>query len=346
MAAKSLLFLTAVWTVIAEVPSLLEETIKRNPPTNIQISFGSFGEYTLSWDGNCTCEGNIYYQLDYKYLDSNDSKFDSFYLQVHRKKMNLELHRGIFAQVKLLYSEDNNAEISSNWTQGTFNLPRNSFASVYNLTCIFYGNMWMNCTWEIYNDGPEDAQYHLSYRKMHSNNLYNCSNYLVAGGRNIGCVGHKYDLALSYELIVCISEMNNKTKLPHCRRLQPSSFHKLDNPINVKINKSTDVVTWKLPEVNYNPICYKFQLNITNWSNGDQKVENVSATKYVISRDQTKKYSLQVRVLMNDKCLESTIWSDWSKPLIIGLKLKMLMKFLHFLWTQHDWHSCMCFTTI
>ncbi|XP_051881487.1 interleukin-5 receptor subunit alpha-like isoform X2 [Pristis pectinata] len=322
MLAKFFLLLAVVWTfeVNAAISSFLEEMIKMNPPMNIRISSGSFGEYTVSWDGNCTFQDNVYYQLDYKYLNPSDSKSYSYFVQEYQKKMDLELHRGLFTQVKLGYFGDTDDEISSNWTERTFDLPRDSFASVDNLTCIFYGNTYMNCTWDINENAPENEQYILSYRKEQTSDMYNCTNYRMSGARNTGCVGHKYDIDLSYEIIICISELNNKTKLPYCRKVKPYYFHKLNNPINVRINKSTDEVTWNLPEVNFGPSCYKYQLNITNWNDKeDQKVKNTSVAKYVISRDKTKRYSVQVRALVNDICLESTIWSDWSKPLIIEM---------------------------
>ncbi|XP_059819781.1 interleukin-5 receptor subunit alpha-like [Hypanus sabinus] len=317
---KTFLLLAAFGAVKAPaaIPSSLKEMIKANPPLNIRLCNEGLGSYTVSWDGNITFADNVYYQLSYKYLNAIDDKTEPIILQKYQRTMDLELHRGLFIQVKLLYSAEYVDEISSNWTKRTFDQPRDSFASVENLTCVFYGNTYMNCTWDVYDDATEDAQFILSYRMQDASVIYNCSNYRVDGTKNTGCIGHRYDLPLFLVITMCISELTNKTKLPYCRIFGPYKFHKLGSPINVKINKSTDEVTWNLANDNLNPICYDVQLKITDWNNGEQKVKNTSDTKYVISRDKTKKYSVQVRVKVNNFCLESIIWSDWSKPLIIA----------------------------
>ncbi|XP_062910644.1 interleukin-5 receptor subunit alpha-like isoform X3 [Mobula hypostoma] len=293
--------------------------VKENPPLNIQLSNEGLGLYTVSWDGNITFEKDVYYQLQYKYLNSSDSKIETYFLQEYQRTMDLELQRGLSTHVKLSYAADSVDEISSNWTNRTFVLPRDSFASVDNLTCVFYGNTYMNCTWDVFDDVSEDAQYTLSYRKeQDTNDIYNCTNYRVDGTRNTGCIGHRYDLDLACQITMCISDLTNKTKLPYCRIFGPYKFQKLGSPINVKINKSTDEVTWNLAEDNLKLICYAFQLKITDLNSRQYKVENTAVTKYVISRDKTKRYSVQVRVTVNNDCLASTIWSDWSKPLIIA----------------------------
>ncbi|XP_078259052.1 interleukin-5 receptor subunit alpha-like [Rhinoraja longicauda] len=190
------------------------------------------------------------------------------------------------------------------------------FASVDNLTCIFYGDAFMNCSWDVTENASKDAQFLLSYRERNPSEVYNCTDYLD-GGRNVGCVNHKYYFNKSIEIIICISDVNKKDRLPYCRIVKPSLFYKLNSPISVTINSSTDEVKWTLPKFDFGIICYKFQLNITNWDDRNTKLENVTRTYHSISRDHTKRYSVNVRAVMNDICLESSIWSDWSKPLII-----------------------------
>ncbi|XP_078259089.1 interleukin-5 receptor subunit alpha-like [Rhinoraja longicauda] len=314
MKAKSLLFLATLWT--AMVYNSLEEMITRNPPTNISISHGSLGEYTLSWEGNCTCKGNVDYQLDYTYLDSKDNKINTYYVKENHKELDLELHRRLLARVTLTDGKDK-TEIISNWTERIFDLSRDSFASVDNLTCIFYGEAFMNCSWDVTENASKDAQFLLSDRERNPSEVYNCTDYLTDGGRNVGCVNHKYYTEEVNEIIICISEVKKKDRLPYCRIVKPALFYKPDSPISVTINSSTDVIKWTLPKFYFSIYCYKFQLNITNWDDRNTKLENVTETHHSISRDHTKRYSVNVRAVVNDKCGESCIWSDWSKPLII-----------------------------
>lgn len=191
------------------------------------------------------------------------------------------------------------------------------FASVDNLICIFYGKLYMNCSWDVTEHASEGAQFILAYREQNPSDVYNCADYLVDGGRNIGCVNENIRIEDTIEIIICISETNMDAKLPYCRIVNPFNFFKLDSPINVMIDKSTDEVKWTLPKVDLPTHCYTFQLNCTNLNDGNTLLQNVTSTNHIISRDHTKKYSLHVRATVNDECFESHIWSDWSKPLVI-----------------------------
>ncbi|XP_067841834.1 interleukin-5 receptor subunit alpha-like [Heptranchias perlo] len=314
--ASSFPIMAIIWTMTVDRAALtsLEEMIM-NPPTDITISPGRLGEYIVSWSGNCTCEKETYYQLDYKYLNSSDDEFSSSRVQTHQEKIDLEFHRGLVARVKVVHDDEH--ETSSNRTEKIFVPPRDSFASIDNLSCIFY-DTYMNCTWDINKKAPQNAQYFLSYRLANEDNLNNCTNYHKDGRRNVACYGHKYERNLVNEVNICVSESSNKSTLPYCRNMNPGLFYKLYTPINVTININTDEVKWTLPGKNSNSDCYTYQINITNWSDHVQKVENVSSTKYVISRDQEKRYSVQVRGTVNDNCFQSSLWSDWTKPLHIG----------------------------
>uniref|UniRef100_UPI00398F0F1D interleukin-5 receptor subunit alpha-like isoform X4 n=1 Tax=Pristiophorus japonicus TaxID=55135 RepID=UPI00398F0F1D len=321
--ATSFLLMATVWTIAVDGAALacLEETIKMNPPTDVKISPGRLGEYIVSWSSNCTQKDNISYQLDYRYLDTiTEESWKSRTVKIHQKELDLEFHRGLFAKVKLLGNDEHNSNIPDYWTEKIFDPPRDLFASINNLSCIFYDNNYMNCTWDINKETPQGAQYFLSYRQTNEDTVTNCTNYHKDGQRNVACYGHKYEIDSIDEVNICVSESSNKTTLPFCRKMHPAGFYKLYTPINVTINENTDEVKWKLPKGNVNSSCYIYEIKITNRSNRGsiQNVENLTGGKYVISRDQKKKYSVQVRGKVVFECYESIFWSDWSKPLIIG----------------------------
>ncbi|XP_072333402.1 interleukin-5 receptor subunit alpha-like isoform X1 [Scyliorhinus torazame] len=313
--APSFLKMTIVWAITANGVALmsLEETIRMNPPTDIKIAPGRLGEYIVSWSGNCTCTNGIYYHFNHRYLGSKDpEKHDenAMLIQTHEVKLDVELDRGIFVQIQLYQA---NEEISSNWTETIFHPSRDSFAPVDNLTCIFDDN-YMNCTWNITENAPQDAEHFLSYRMENANDINNCTNYQRDEQGNVACRGHKYEKNLVSKLNICVSESSNRTKLPYCRNIIPAFYYKLDTPINITINKDTNEVEWKLPKMHYSDSCYTYEINLTDWSDPTPKVKNVSSTKYVISRDHEKRYSVQVRGTVNRDCHESLFWSEWSKP--------------------------------
>ncbi|XP_078401218.1 interleukin-5 receptor subunit alpha-like [Cetorhinus maximus] len=314
--APTFLIVATVWVTTVDRAALMstEEMIKMNPPTDIKITPGRLGEYVVSWSGNCTCTDDVYYHFVHRYLDSKDDESPEI-IQTHETKLDVEYHRGILVQIQLY--QDNKEEISGNWTKETFRPPRDSFASVDNLTCVFYDDHYMNCTWTINENAPQDAEYILSYRTENVNDTKNCTNYQKVEQRNVACHSHRYEKHLVSKVNICVSESSNKTKLPYCRNIIPAVYYKVYTPINVTINESTDEVKWELPKMNYKASCYVYQINITNWSDRVHEVLNVNSTKYVINRNHEKRYSVQVRGTISSDCYESIFWSEWSKPLNI-----------------------------
>ncbi|XP_078078640.1 interleukin-5 receptor subunit alpha-like isoform X2 [Mustelus asterias] len=285
-----------------------------NPPTAIEIARGRLGEYIISWSGNYTCTGDIYYHFNYSYLDSaDDGKLgeNSRIIQTQKVKLDVELDRGIAVQIQLY--RETKQELSNSWTKRTFQPSRDLFASVDNLTCIFYDNHSMNCTWNITENAPQDTEYLLSYRTENTDNVHSCTNNQQDEWRNTACRGLKYNRNLIPRVNICVSESSNKTKYPYCRNIVPAAYYKVDTPINVTVNKSTDEVNFELPKMHYQASCYVYQINITNWSDHVHKVINVNSTKYVISRDHKKRYSVQVRATTSSICYRSFLWSEWSK---------------------------------
>ncbi|XP_048453707.1 interleukin-5 receptor subunit alpha-like isoform X1 [Rhincodon typus] len=319
------LIMTIVWTITVNGDALtpLEEKIKVNPPMDIKFTPGRLGEYIVSWSGNCNCTyDNVYYMILSSYLDKENDKSTESFVQSHEQNVNMEIHRGLLVQVKLY--QDDEKEISSNWTERIFHPSRDAFTSIDNLTCVFYGNTYMNCTWNIAESASPDAEYFLSYRNVNADDVKNCTHYQSDGQRNVACYGHKYEEDLLNEVNICVSELSNRTKLPYCRNIYPASYQKLYPPINIVINKSTDEVKWELLEMDVPDFCYTYQINITNWSDQVHEVLEVKSAKYVISRDHGKRYSVKVRAIVNENCYQSSLWSEWSKPLNIEPEIKNL----------------------
>ncbi|XP_043548279.1 interleukin-5 receptor subunit alpha-like isoform X1 [Chiloscyllium plagiosum] len=319
----SFLLMAILWTITVNEDAVisLEEMIKSNPPTDIKFAPGRLGEHIVSWSGSCNCTYNdTYYWFRSSYLDKKNETLNDILIKTHEQKINMEIHRGILVQVKL--SKGDEKSTSSNWTKMIFHPSRDAFTSIDNLTCVFYGTTYMNCTWNIAEDAPPDAEYFLSYRKAYADDVKNCTHYQSNGQRNVACYGHKYEEHLLTEVNICVSELSNKTKLPYCRNIFPATYQKLDPPINIVINKSTDEVKWELPEMGLNDDCHTYQINITNWSDQKHEVREVNSAKYVMSRDHGKRYSVKIRATVNDMCFKSTLWSEWSKPLNIEIEMK------------------------
>ncbi|XP_067841838.1 interleukin-5 receptor subunit alpha-like [Heptranchias perlo] len=189
-----------------------------------------------------------------------------------------------------------------------------------NLSCIFYDNSCMNCTWEINEKAPPDAQYRLFYTLKYSKKIKNCTNYHKNGRRNVTCHVQKFELNPFDKATICVAESSQKLTNPYCKDIVPVICYKSSPPINVKVTESE--VEWEHPGGKHPSNFFFYQIRITDWSNNVKKIENVQLEKWNIG-NRMKSYSVQVRARINNG-LHGSLWSDWSQPVNIEPEQKDL----------------------
>eukprot|EP00062_Callorhinchus_milii_P006838 gi/632947821/ref/XP_007889256.1/ PREDICTED: interleukin-3 receptor subunit alpha isoform X1 [Callorhinchus milii] len=313
------LLMAALWLLpVNGVPIMsLKERVEMNQPTDLRLTPQRLGEFMFTWTGNLSglnrTDCKLYYKLCYRHLDSKEES--SVLVKTHHHLVHLELYRGAYARVKLL-DRNQRDEISSNWTEMTFVPLRKEFASIENLSCVFYNIEYMNCTWDISEIAPQDSQFVLFYREDEQNDTHTCEKYHTQLRRNIGCYSQRYNGSLFSEGFICVAETSNPEARPHCRMITPSSFYILNPPMNFKLKSPSHMATWELGEdYSYHVPCYTFQINIIDWRGNTSKVENVSSTRFAINTNPVEGFSVQVRATMNYNCYESSLWSKWSRTI-------------------------------
>ncbi|GCB73999.1 hypothetical protein scyTo_0003083 [Scyliorhinus torazame] len=184
----------------------------------------------------------------------------------------------------------------------------NRTSSIANLSCLFYDNTKMNCTWDIDGKPQADARYILSYMM----NGKNRSKINKSGCSNAACHVQKFELFLFGKIKICVQLSQSPAK-PHCIIILPVTYYKASPPIQVKINESK--VEWEPPGGIHPSEDFFYQIEITDRSDDVKKIKDVESTKWSIE-NWNKRYSVRVRAKINNHISDS-VWSDWCQAVNI-----------------------------
>ncbi|XP_035748908.1 interleukin-5 receptor subunit alpha-like [Egretta garzetta] len=273
----------------------------------------------LSWNNNLTKEETekytVKYILSYKFFNTTYEREER--LQEKKKIIHLELHSGFNAKVKTqLFAKETRKVIKeSGWTEFTYKAPP---VYIQNLSCIIYNISFLNCTWHIKAEVPEDIQIFFLYR--HVGKDFECQQYIKnARKKNIGChmKGIYFQPSRKINLNITVRDLRNNSRgLSYYKAFTPQKIEKLNPPINVSVsleNRSIKI-QWKPPPTigSASKKCFFYQVKIT-----DRKIVNVTAEEYEYPfHKPASKCAAQVRV-KKETCIRNKIWSEWSEPVFI-----------------------------
>ncbi|XP_078401227.1 interleukin-13 receptor subunit alpha-1-like [Cetorhinus maximus] len=186
----------------------------------------------------------------------------------------------------------------------------NHMSSITNLSCLFYNYSQMNCTWDLNEHAPADAQYALSYQFIGKNEELTCQ---MTGCCNTTCQFQK-DKLNHFDIIeICVAESSQHLTKPCCISISPATYYKASAPIKVEVNETE--VKWDPPRGVHPSEDFFYQVQITDNSNNVKKIEDVTLTKWIIE-NRKKRYSVKVRAKI-DNHFSDSLWSDWSQAVNI-----------------------------
>ncbi|XP_064000082.1 interleukin-5 receptor subunit alpha-like [Pogoniulus pusillus] len=286
----------------------------------------------LSWNNNLTKEETekytVKYILSYKFFNTTRKRKER--LQEKEKIIHVELHSGFNAKVKTqLFSKETQDIIKeSDWTEFTYKAPP---VYIWNLSCVIYNISFLNCTWCIKAEAPEDIQILFSYR--HAGKHFECQQYKQnARKKNIGChMKEKYfQPSKKINVNITVKDLRNNSRgLTYCKAFTPQTIEKLNAPSNVSVSleRRSIKLRWKPPPTigSARTQCFLYQVKMT-----DHKIVNVTGEKYEYPFHKlAKKCAAQVRV-KKDTCMRNKIWSEWSDPVFIPVEKTVDMMLLSF----------------
>ncbi|XP_069748079.1 interleukin-5 receptor subunit alpha-like isoform X2 [Narcine bancroftii] len=202
----------------------------------------------------------------------------------------------------------------------------NQTAKIHNLSCLFYNNNHVNCTWENDETAPSDTQYTLLYRIKEEEISYSTHCDKIQPGK-INCMVRNFMLNLYDDVRVCAVESHqHKLNNSKCIDIFPLEYYKCGRPVNIRVNETE--VTWNPPTGKNPSKRFDYQIQIIDLDTNKIRNETLQKTKWEI-KDLSKSYLVQVRARISHSFLEASeaFWSDWTHPIKIEREQKTYTSF-------------------
>ncbi|XP_051881489.1 interleukin-13 receptor subunit alpha-1-like isoform X2 [Pristis pectinata] len=186
----------------------------------------------------------------------------------------------------------------------------NQSSSIRNVTCLFYNENHVNCTWDIDETASPDTQYCLSYGLNEPKISTPCGK--IEPGK-VACFIHNFKEHFYDSIIFCVMDSCQQPKTIHCTPIVPVECYKTSPPVNVTVSGSE--VVWKPPIGEHHSRIFEYQIQVTDLHTKVAKVEDLDQEKWDI-KDLSKSYAVQVRAKINhflEVKQEDFIWSDWTR---------------------------------
>eukprot|EP00062_Callorhinchus_milii_P006841 gi/632947825/ref/XP_007889258.1/ PREDICTED: interleukin-13 receptor subunit alpha-1-like isoform X1 [Callorhinchus milii] len=181
---------------------------------------------------------------------------------------------------------------------------------IQNVSCIFYDEIYMNCTWDISESAPQNQQFVLYY-KNYNERFAKCKSQRSGDQGHASCNLHG---VTSYYNILYL-RINASENIQFEKEIDPPlDFNKLRPPINVTVLKN-NTITWENIPFKIFEECFTYQLNFTT-SNG-WFTETSDWNNYNLEK-KLNKFTVKVRSRIGEHhCGDSQIWSDWSESVTV-----------------------------
>uniref|UniRef100_A0A4W3JHE7 Type I cytokine receptor cytokine-binding domain-containing protein n=1 Tax=Callorhinchus milii TaxID=7868 RepID=A0A4W3JHE7_CALMI len=178
---------------------------------------------------------------------------------------------------------------------------------IQNFSCIFYDEIYMNCTWDISESAAQNQQFVLYY-KNHNKRFAECESQRSGDRGHASCY---LQGVTSYRNVLYL-RVNALENILFETDIEPLlDFYKLRPPINVTALKN-NTITWENIPSHFNSICFIHQLNFTTWNGMFVKTSERNVYNLELELD---KYTVKVRSQFNKYCANSELWSDWSESI-------------------------------
>eukprot|EP00062_Callorhinchus_milii_P006849 gi/632947841/ref/XP_007889267.1/ PREDICTED: interleukin-13 receptor subunit alpha-1-like [Callorhinchus milii] len=182
---------------------------------------------------------------------------------------------------------------------------------IQNVSCIFYDEIYMNCTWDISESAPQKQQFVLYY-KNHKKRFAKCKSQRSGDRGHASCY---LQGVTSYYNILYLRIKASKIIVFETDIEPLLDFYKLRPPINVTVLKN-NAITWENIPFKIFEECFTYQLNFTT-SNG-WFTETSDWNNYNLEK-KLNTFTVKVRSRVGEfYCGDSQIWSDWSESVNVG----------------------------
>ncbi|XP_032644596.2 granulocyte-macrophage colony-stimulating factor receptor subunit alpha-like isoform X1 [Chelonoidis abingdonii] len=145
--------------------------------------------------------------------------------------------------------------------------------SVENFSCVIYNISFMNCTWEVGRNAPEDTRYFLFWQYSKEEDEQECPHYIGdATGRHIACSFQDVK-NIKNTVYFLVNGSSNESEIQfYDEYINLYEIEKLTPPLNITVSCSEDRaecrVRWKWPQISHlegnGDGCFEYQIDIRN----------------------------------------------------------------------------------
>ncbi|XP_053562399.1 interleukin-5 receptor subunit alpha isoform X2 [Bombina bombina] len=290
----------------------------------------NLAESTKQEENEATRNFTVKYHIKYEYLNqpTEKQKNKTEKISENEATIKLHLHSGFVAKVQTALYYKNTLVAESNWTEFNYT-DLSAFTS--NHACVIYNLTSLNCSWDIENNSPENAQFFISLSQR--SELMKCPQYILNQKmQNIGC--HMKDIFLKS---LQKGEIGEKIKIRlnnRKTRFRTANIEMLNPPTNISLstlNGNTEIRWYPPPSLmisnDTNKTCIKYKLKLFEIKTDPLvRIIDCGKAEYVFSDlDKESKYAIQIQA---KKCNEGKYWGVWSEPVYIGKENESFPKWL------------------
>ncbi|XP_063300355.1 granulocyte-macrophage colony-stimulating factor receptor subunit alpha-like [Pelobates fuscus] len=304
----SLLVFLLLIQCFCKIAKSTEEEIIALDPEDIKVKI-SPGLVNISW--NCTIKKDMVYRID---IHENPLIDEAFNLRkcFHEIKADFELHKGVSINITPdKYGEQLNWNVTKFFPSGDMNM------SAENISCTVYNVFYMNCSWDVGREAPNDVIYNFSLTQKSKKLL--CPRYGTdSRGRAIKCFLEVSNIDTTSTVYIAVTGTSNEKEIMFTdASFKPVDKEILNPPKNLTVNKTLEglVCTWEKPSDTFKKHCFQYELQINQESH---TIENKN-TFTIPTHSPDEVLTIKVRAKYYERCGKNG-WGEWTEPLTYGRK--------------------------
>ncbi|CAH2220523.1 granulocyte-macrophage colony-stimulating factor receptor subunit alpha-like isoform X1 [Pelobates cultripes] len=287
------------------IPPKKEEMIALKPE-DIIVKI-SPGLVNISW--TCTIKKNMVYRID---ICENHLIDEEFNLRkcFHEIKADFELHKGVSINITPgKHGEQFKWNVTKFFPSGDMNM------SAENISCTVYNVFYMDCSWDVGREAPNDVIYNFSL--IQKSKTLPCPRYGTdSRGRAIKCFLEVSNIDTTSTVYIAVTGTSNETEIMFTdASFKPVDKEILNPPKNLTVTKTLEglVCTWEKPSDTFQKHCFQYELQINQESHTIEKKNTFTIPTH--SPDEV--LTIKIRATYVELCGKNG-WGEWTEPLTYG----------------------------
>ncbi|CAH2220525.1 granulocyte-macrophage colony-stimulating factor receptor subunit alpha-like isoform X1 [Pelobates cultripes] len=302
----SLLVFLLLIQCLCKIAKSTEEEMIALKPEDIIVKI-SPGLVNISW--TCTIKKNMVYRID---ICENHLIDEEFNLRkcFHEIKADFELHKGVSINITPgKHGEQFKWNVTKFFPSGDMNM------SAENISCTVYNVFYMDCSWDVGREAPNDVIYNFSL--IQKSKTLPCPRYGTdSRGRAIKCFLEVSNIDTTSTVYIAVTGTSNETEIMFTdASFKPVDKEILNPPKNLTVTKTLEglVCTWEKPSDTFQKHCFQYELQINQESHTIEKKNTFTIPTH--SPDEV--LTIKIRATYVELCGKNG-WGEWTEPLTYG----------------------------